>query len=531
MTARPRTLRIAIAAALLVVAGRSTAFAAPAAPAEWLPVDHPAYEEIELLRTEGLLDTTFAFDTRPRSRRDLARLTAFALQHHPEAATHPGIVRLWREFSRELVTWGWPEAPGFTRSLVVWSPGSADSGGAELARERLRVVPYVDVAVEREPDGHSRLADHSRGGLRIGVEMGPVLLFQDIFVGRIDGGQEFADPLVEDTDFIHYTEDTYVSAAASWIEASFGRQRFAWGNGAHGTMLWSPAADPVTNLQWNASLFGGRIRGSALHGDVDAVSGARIAAHRVEFALHPRLSFAVAEAARYTSEQWEPLYVVSVIPFTVAQRMLDEDTAVSDTASRNNVMASIDLRWRAMNGLALYGELLLDDLTFKTSGTPVRIGYQLGAQGTRRFGTRRGHARVEYARVHRYVYAVYYGENFIHHDEPIGYPTGPDARRAALDATFDWSAAWSAGAGFELWDQGEGFLGEAFDPAGPPASGSDFAGVVERLTRAGARAAWRPRDGVEVDARWGYEWREDAGHVSGASAEGWFGTLRLFLRR
>lgn len=529
-------LGAAIALATLVgcasigVAGR--AGAAPASPAEWLPADNAAYEEIELLRTEGLLDTAFAYDTRPRSRHDLAQLTAFALRHHPEAASHPGIVRLWREFSRELVTWGWPAAPGFTPSWIVWAPGApADSGGAARAHERVRVVPYLDVAFEQQPDGDSRLADHSRAGLRIGVELGPLLLFQDLFAGRIDGGQEFADPLVEHTDFIHYTEDTYLSARAPWIEASLGRQRLAWGPGDFGSMLWSETAEPATTLQWGASLFGGRLRGSAVHGDVDAVEGARIAAHRLEFALHPRLSFGVAEAARYSSAQWEPLYVVSVIPYTLVQRMLDEDTAErGDSAARNNVMASLDLRWRATRGLTLYGELLLDDLTFRSSGTPVRIGYQAGALAARTFGARRGRARFEYARVHRYVYAVYYGEDFVHHNEPIGYPTGPDARRAALDADLDWGVEWSAGAGLERWDQGEGTLGESFDPDGPPASGSELSGVVESATRVRARAAWRPRDGVEFGATWGYEWRDDADHVAGASGEGWFGRLRLFLR-
>jgi hypothetical protein len=35
---------------------------------------------------------------------------------------------------------------------------------------------------------------------------------------------------------------------------------------------------------------------------------------------------------------------------------------------------------------------------------------------------------LEFTRVHRYVYSVFYGEDFIHHGKPIGYPAGPDSR-------------------------------------------------------------------------------------------------------
>src|SRR5512134_1809408 len=95
---------IALAALLACVAG------AEAAPLEWLPVDSPLYRELELLRTEGLLDTTVSLETRPLARADAAALVAFVLAHHPEASGHPGVARLHRELSRELVDLGLPAA-------------------------------------------------------------------------------------------------------------------------------------------------------------------------------------------------------------------------------------------------------------------------------------------------------------------------------------------------------------------------------------------------------------------------------------
>jgi hypothetical protein len=495
-------------------------------PIEWLPVESPAYEELDLLRTEGLLDTTFSLDTRPIARADLARLVAFARSHHPDRADHPGIVRLSREFSRELARLGFDPIPRSTSPLLRY-PSHADSSD----RGRLTVIPYLDAAFERRPDGRGRLADHSRAGLRIGIELGDVLLYQDLFAGRIDGGHGFADPLVQDTDFIHYTEDTYVSARTRWVDLSFGRMRHGWGPGRDGSLVWSETAAPVTHLLWAASLFGGRVRGTAVHADVDAARGARLAGHRVDLDPTPALHFGVSEAVRYHSDHWEPLYVVSVIPFTLVQRMLAQDQVGDSLLDiRNNVMISFDTRWRVLPGTTLYGELLFDDLTFKKSGTPVRLGYQAGWLGSGSALHRRLSWRAELSRVYRYVYSVFYDENFIHQSRPIGFPEGPDSRRLLVQGAMDLSPDWNLSLSATHLDWGQGGLGEFFDPAGPPARGSVFGGIVETTRSLSAGANWTPRDGVSAGLRWGYEWREDADHVSGQDTEGWFGRAELFLR-
>jgi hypothetical protein len=526
---RTRAVRLAL---LLAFASTAAIPGARAAVVERLPAGSPFYAELELLRTAGLLDTTVSLDARPMARADVARLVAFALTQHPDRAGDPGLTRLYREFSRELVDWGFPAAPGYTRPLVLWAPGHpGPKAGPGHPDQRIRIIPYLDAAFEQQPNGDGRLADRSRAGLRIGVELGPVLLYQDLFAGRVDGGSAYADPLVQDTDFIHYTEDTYLSAHTPWIDLSLGRVRQGWGPGRTGTLLWSATADPTTNLTWSGALFGGRLRGTAVHADVDAVAGERLAAHRLDFALSPRLTFGVAEAARYTSPHWEPLYVLSVVPFTLVQRMLAQDADPDSAAAvRNNVMVSADVRWRAARGHTLYGEILLDDVTFKTSGTPVRIGYQAGWQGVAHAAGRRVSWQAEYTRVYRYVYAVFYGEDFIYHGEPVGYPQGPDARTFAAQGALDLSADWSVSAAGALLDHGEGELGEAFDPEGPPASGSEFKGVVERTRALQLGGRWTPRDGVAAQLSWGYRWLENADHAEGAGREGWFGRASLYLR-
>jgi len=500
---------------------------ASAAPVEWLPAQSPFYDELQIVRTEGLLDTTATLETRPMSRVDVARLVAFALTHHPDRADNPGLVRLRREFSRELVQLGFEPDPRYTPPLIE-ARGKPNEAGQR--REAFRAIPYLDAAFEHRTNGQSRLADHSRVGGRFGVELGDVLLYQDLFAGRVDGGRHFADPIVQNTDFILYTEDTYVSAHTPWIDFSLGRTRNGWGPGHDGTLLWSPTAPTLTNLIWEASLFGGHVRGTASHGDIDAAAGERIAAHRLDFEIQPKLHFGVSEAARYHASSWEPLYVVSVIPFTLVQRMLAQDTSGPDSVNRNNVMVAGDARWQVARGTTLYGEVLFDDLTFKTSGTPVRMGYQAGWLGAGTVGGRRVSWRAEYSRVYRYVYAVYYGENFIHQDAAIGFPAGPDSRGLSARGALDWSADWRLTAAGGRVDHGEGYLGEYFDPNGPPQEGSVLSGVVEKTRFVEGGAEWTPRDGVRANVLWGYQWQTDADHVTGFDRESWYGRVGLELR-
>jgi len=514
------------ASAVFLFMALSGAELAHAAPLEWLPVQSPFYEELEILRTEGLLDTTASLETRPMARIEVAQLVAYALAHHADRADDPGLVRLRREFSRELVRMGFEAAPRYTPPLFE---RRRDKEGEPP--QAFRVIPYLDGAFERRPDGFARLADHSRAGLRLGIEVGNLLLYQDLFAGRVDGGRTFADPLIEHTDFIHYTEDTYLSVATPWLDLSLGRMRSGWGPGHEGSLLWSATAPPVTSLIWSKSLFDGRVRGTALSGDVDAGSQARIAAHRLDVEVTPSLHVGLSEAARYDASQWEPLYVLSIIPFSLVQRMQAQDhlPGAPDTV-RNNVMIGADARWRPVRGTTLYGEVLFDDLTFRKAGTPTRIGYQAGWLGSALFLGRRLSWRGEFTRVHRYVYAVFYDRNFIHQGRPIGYPDGPDSRSLIVRGAWDWNADWRLTAAAGRLDHGEGFLGEFFDPAGPPAQGSVFAGVVEKRRFVESGARWTPRDGVAAELRWGYEWREDAAHVAGADAEGWYGRAALELR-
>ncbi|HKQ19914.1 MAG TPA: hypothetical protein VJW75_09235, partial [Candidatus Eisenbacteria bacterium] len=89
---------IAAAIPALSGAGPRCAFAVPA---EYLPVRHAAYDEIEALAARGLLDSIQIY-TRPLARTDIARALSRSLARHPEVASDLHYRRLERELAREL---------------------------------------------------------------------------------------------------------------------------------------------------------------------------------------------------------------------------------------------------------------------------------------------------------------------------------------------------------------------------------------------------------------------------------------------
>ena len=133
-----------LAFALLLVAAVAHAGSSPGSgPAEWLPVREPIRREFERLRASGLADTAATYETRPLDRRTIAAVTARARRLNPES-TNPSLVRLEREFAREMVDWGWDAPDGYTTPLAT----VVDSATGM----RLRILAYADGTLQVTKD-------------------------------------------------------------------------------------------------------------------------------------------------------------------------------------------------------------------------------------------------------------------------------------------------------------------------------------------------------------------------------------------
>jgi len=288
--------------------------------------------------------------------------------------------------------------------------------------------------------------------------------------------------------------------------------------GGTGGLLLSNGSRPFTHLRVEGAFFDRRLHAIVVNGALSQAEDRFIAFHRLEWQATPALRLAVAEGAAYQSDFVEPLYLVGIIPYPLVGRLLERDNndRNSDDLVRNNVMWDADVRYIPRPGVEIYGELLLDDLGTDSSETPTRLGYQVGGAWLGRLGGRVVRARGEWTRVWRYVYSVFYDQNFIHEGVPLGYPHGPDSRVIHLDTAIEVHPGVELGAIGERIDHGEDGIGIAWDPDDPAQAGADasaFGGVVERQWRLMGTARYRLPPFLEVNLELGGAWVRNAAHL------------------
>ncbi|NNE44972.1 MAG: hypothetical protein HKN12_12255 [Gemmatimonadetes bacterium] len=126
-------------------------------------------------------------------------------------------------------------------------------------------------------------------------------------------------------------------------------------------------------------------------------------------------------------------------------------------------------------------------------------------------------ARAEFVKVYRYTYAVFYGADHINDGTALGYGPGNDREHATFWLERDFGTDARFGAGVEWTRQGEGRIGDFWDPADSQSqnAGASLSGVVEKTVFPHARAELRWRDVLTLRARVGAALVDNPGHVPG----------------
>ena len=494
-------------------------FAAPAAgsPLEFIPVRDPLVAELRVLECYDMPADSGRYRLPHMGALPLLRLEVMG---RGEPALLGGPVRtlvaerIERELERDAVT-SFASARVLRSTPRAWQRVWPDDERAELS---LGLEGTAD-GTRENGERASRWRDGSGLHMRAGVQVDRWLAFAHITFGELRGARRFTDVLVSNTDLAVETEEAYLSyqSGTRW-GLSIGRQRFAWGHGEEGSLLLSGSAPPLTALLLHARLRALRADGFALHATTDPGRGEQLAAHRLEWQPASGLRLGLSEAARYRSDGWQGVYLASVIPFSLAQRLLQQD-GDSAGVQRNNVELSVDAAWRPADGTRFYGELLLDDLHAKSANFPNKYGWQAGADGAWTSGFTRLTWNTEYTWTSRFLYTSFFGRAFTAHGEPLGFPTGPDARRLRVRASWDPRVAWQVtGIASRTW-KGENDIDEPFVPGSPQPPVSRLEGVVEVRDDFTGVLRWWPASGVDVSLAAGFGRSENAGHVQGADRD------------
>jgi capsule assembly protein Wzi len=499
---------------------------APAAadPAEFLPVRSAAYDEIEVLAARGLLDSLRIY-TRPLVRIDVANALLRARRLHPEVEQNLNYRRLERELARELTDLGYAPEQAETGPLADWRGGDT--------RFRIQSEAHVrgDYDETRE-DAHYRLRDESALGARMALQARPGFgALLDMGITRIRSEREFIDALAVRTDVEFAALHAELTGRVGPVTAAAGYDYFRWGPGRRGTLLLADAAGPMGFLSIQGNVAG-RVVGTAVSGILSYAESRMFAAHRLEVAPTPWLSVGLAEAVRYTNSGIDLLYGIGLLPYSLIERIHVREASTDSIRSlqRSNVMASADASVRISPNLTLYGELLVDDFTTEDESMPDRFAWQAGFRSDRPIGGGMIHFLGEYARVRNYTYSVYYDQNFIYRDRPLGYVLGPDVEDVWIEVGYDLSRDWQVRWSGDFINKGEGQLGVAWNPAQGPVSDSGLSGVVEERREVWGDVRWLPRDNVDLSVGAGYRRRENVNHVSGVTEGAWLARLAAELR-
>ncbi len=143
----------------------------------------------------------------------------------------------------------------------------------------------------------------------------------------------------------------------------------------------------------------------------------------------------------------------------------------------------------------------------------------MGADGAWTSGFTRLTWNTEYTWTSRFLYTSFFGRAFTAHGEPLGFPTGPDARRLRVRASWDPRVAWQVtGIASRTW-KGENDIDEPFVPGSPQPPVSRLEGVVEVRDDFTGVLRWWPASGVDVSLAAGFGRSENAGHVPGADRD------------
>ena len=507
-----KTLARVVALAMLFAAATlsgSGPFAAAAAPPELLPTDHWAYEELRKLWIQGLVDSFF-FSTRPVSRYDIAQLL-ISLEASPRSLPNsPSLERLLREFSREI------------RELEGNTSKYRETPFLFQKKEQnfdFRFSLYADAIADNWNQKDVDFRDGSRAGFQAWAILRPnIVLFEDIYVGKLSEGWRYGEELFSLKDVLIFSDRFYISMRAAFLDVTLGRDKLRWGPGRTGTLLLSDGAPSYTLFSASKTL-GRKLKVSAVSGILDSEEGKYLAGHRVDIAPSNCVQIGFAETAIYHSRFVEPLYAISLIPFTLVERILHRDSQVATIGDpqRNNIGVSTDLVVRALKGVSLYGELMIDDWAEETSKRPTKLAYQLGTAVSRPARSHTINAVAELSRVWNYTYSVNYSDLYNRDDShqglPLGYYLGPDSKRLFLLLSCDVSRDFELGLTWDETLRGEGELGQPWREEMGKVDADELSGIVETRRSVAPFVRWLPRDNFLLEASAGLKQVENENHA------------------
>jgi len=390
---------------------------ATAASLENLPTDSRLYDDLDLLKTSGLIHS-MPSTSKPWTRAECVRLLLEARGADPNAigpAQRAALKRLEFEFGSEL-----PALPARrpTVRIPVSDLGDAQArcnffsrAGANSDTQHLSLGAVIS---NRPNDNFTFYERFELTAWNPGLV--ETLISPDSSGLHIPGTR-----VLPWRDLITLeTELAYLAFRIPWLRLELGRDEFVWGPGYTGSVMLDDTAPALDHIQLCANYGNFKFLSFTSLLSRWGVKPRWLAAQRIELSLWNRLTLGGALMSVTSWDELQPRQLGGLVNPLIPVYLTAANTSMTD-----NLLVGWDAVWY-LPRTKLYGQLFLDNYEFNTlKKAPNATGTQVGVYWAPNLPVE---ARLEYTRVtaftyyHRVHYIMF--ENYL---TTMGHPLGPDA--------------------------------------------------------------------------------------------------------
>ncbi len=407
---------------------------ATAASIEHIPTDSRVYDDIDLLKTAGLI-RSMPYTSRPWTRAQAAQWVSEVESLVPFArlstAERAALRRLERELADELIE------PWANRRRPLASIPVPDVPGS---RARLDGFARARACVDSQAAGFGIVMNNRPGDdfafyNRLEVTVFNPGLVRDS-VPRDSAGWHIPGKRVLPWQGRLTVENelAYLAFRLPWLRLEVGRDEFVWGPGYHSSVMLSDAAPALDHLQFSAAYRNFRFTGFTALLSRWGMRPRLLSAQRLEVSLLRRVTLGGAMMSVCSWDSFQPAQLGGLV-----NPLIPIYFSVANSGHDENLLVGFDAV-AYLPPVKAYGQLFIDNYEFNDRrGAPNAVGLQAGLYAAPRLSA---DLRAEYVRVTAFTY--YHRVHSTMYENclvPLGHPLGPDADRALAVATYtplDW---------------------------------------------------------------------------------------------
>ena len=318
--------------------------------------------------------------------------------------------------------------------------------------------------------------------------------------------------------------NSYIKFKLPMLDMQFGTDNLQWGPGYHGNLMVSPnpIAMDMLKFQTNFKTVSFTAFTGVLEDQAEEINDKFISGHRIEGFFWNWFGIGLSEVVVY-GNRFEAGYLNPVNIYLINEQTISRADSRAP-GSGDNVLASVDLRFRPTDNFEIYGEVLVDD------GNPAASFYhwdtKFGVLGgiylTDPFGLSDTDFHAEYTFINQYTYTHVNPVNvYKHFTSVIGHHIGTDADNLWIEFRRRWTDKLEAVFGYELERHGQGNI-DKNHPADAPKDDvwTPLSGVTESEHRLKIGFNWVNIGDYSFYGEWNRIWRRNTGNREGIHETG-----------